>query len=224
MKKTILTPSLPAASFDELKKLATLLAPHVPMFQVDLVDGDFAPSRSWPFTEATDPRQTLEALQPLCELMPIEVDLMIMHPEEYLDVFAAVGVSSVVVHVGTTDAYDAIIDHARAHCYAIGLAVTNDVPTQALDPYISRIDFVQVMGIKTVGKQGQPFDPRTIATLTRLRVLYPDLPLVVDGAVNVDTIGALVAAGATRVAPGSAIAHAADPVAAYKQLSEILSQ
>ena len=219
-----ITPSLPAQSFDELNALASVLASYIPMFQVDIVDGEFVPLTSWPFLEEGDPKKLLLKLENLTALVPIEVDCMVMNPENYLDTFVSLRVASVIVHMRSTEAYDAIIDHARAHGYDIGFALTNDVPLAEIEPYIPRIDFVQVMGIAHVGKQGQPFDERTLSTLQALRSLYPELPLVVDGAVNRDTIQRLRDAGATRLAPGSAISKNGDPVNAYKQLSMLVAE
>ena len=77
------------------------------------------------------------------------------------------------------------------------------------------------MGIKTVGKQGQPFDSRTEKNIERIKNKYPDLTIAVDGAVNESTIPVLVAAGAIRLAPGSAITRAPDSAEAYKHLHEL---
>jgi pentose-5-phosphate-3-epimerase len=144
-----------------------------------------------------------------------------MHPEEYLDLFASLKVKRVVIHVGSTDAYALCISHARAHGYRIGLGIMNTTPRQVWDPLISQFDYVQVMGIAHIGVQGQPFDPETLNTVANVSSQYPLLEIAVDGAVNEHTIPVLRDAGVTRYAPGSAIAKAADPVAAYKQLADI---
>jgi pentose-5-phosphate-3-epimerase len=217
-----ITPSLPAQSFTEIKELATTLLGTIPMLQVDIVDGEFVPAVSWPFTEPRDACAELLNLQLLPPSLPLEMDCMVMRPELYLETFVSLSVANVIVHLGSTDAYDAIITHARTYRYQIGIALTNDRDLSELTPYIDRIDFVQVMGIAHVGKQGQPFDERTLTTLRTLRAAYPTLPLSVDGAVNSDTILKLRDAGATRFAPGSAIAKAADPVHAYKQLAHMI--
>lgn len=217
-----ITPSLPAQSFDELRTLAETLSHTVPMFQIDIVDGVFVPNVSWPFTEGGDPKEVLRSLATLPASLPLEVDCMIVHPETYLDLFVELGIASVIIHMGSTDEYDGIISHARTHGYQIGFAITNDARGEILNPYVAKIDFVQIMGIAHVGKQGEPFDTRTLSTLSTLRALYPTLPLVVDGAVNAETIVKLRDAGATRFAPGSAIAHSSDPLQSYKQLCVLL--
>ncbi len=217
-----ITPSLPAQSFEEIESLVQALKDVIPMFQIDIVDGAFAPTTSWPFTEKNNHRESFKKLAAFTAIVPIEIDCMVMHPEKYIHDFYEAGVKSVIVHMGSTTVYEDIILHARMHGYKIGLALTNDVQVSALAPFVSEIDFVQVMGIAHVGAQGQPFDTRTINTLTTLRRRYPRLPLVVDGAVNESTIVQLRDAGATRFAPGSAVAKHPDPVLAYKQLCVLI--
>ena len=219
-----ITPSLPAQTFEEISSLAKKLDGIAPMLQVDIVDGVFVPLRSWPFTNhAYDVHEELAKLSSLPQTLPLEIDCMVMHPEQYLDTLCALSAKSVIIHMRSTTAYHHIIMHARLHGYKIGFAITNDDDVRLLAPYICEIDFVQVMGIAHVGTQGQPFDRRTLTTLTQLRLAYPKLTLVVDGAVNADTILTLRDAGATRFAPGSYIAKATDPVIAYKHLCVLLN-
>ena len=85
------------------------------------------------------------------------------------------------------------------------------------------IDFVQLMGIKEVGRQGQPFAEETFARVKKLRSVYPELEIAIDGGVNQETIPGLAEAGASRLAPGSAIAKQADPKAAYLDLKKLLT-
>ncbi len=217
-----IVPSYPAPSFAELTRLFDTLKGVTDEVQVDMVDGAFAPSTSWPFTE-DDPAAALTELAPYTRDFTIEMDCMIEDPERWLDRFTALGIKRVVVHLGSTDAYEEIIEHARAHRYAIGLALTNDVPLAALDPFVERIDFVQLMGIREVGRQGRPFDEETVARAAKLRAHYPSLDIAVDGGVNERTIPPLLAAGVNRFAPGSDITTAADPAAAFRTLSALIS-
>ena len=143
---------------------------------------------------------------------------MILQPETYLDAFIEAGVKRVIIHMGSTTAYDAIIAHAHYHGYTLGFALINDEPLDLLYPYLDDIDYVQLMGIAHVGQQGQPFDERTLARVRTLRNQFPDLEIAVDGSVNQTTMTSLYAAGVNRFAPGSAISKAADPALAYKQL------
>lgn len=216
-----LVPSLPAESFAELSKIARLLEGVAAGFQVDIVDGVFVSATSWPFTEPSV-SNALEQLHELSSLFELEMDCMCMEPEQYLEQFVQLGVKRVVIHVGSTDAYPQCIAHAKGHGYKIGFAITNDSSREMLTQYVDQLDFVQVMGIKNVGMQGQEFDERTLDTIALLRKAYPRLEIAVDGGVNAATIRRLLQAGATRFAPGSAITQTADPALSYKQLSGMI--
>ncbi len=213
----LISPSLPAASFAELITLIKELDGTISLFQVDIVDGVFAPHVSWPFTE-DEPMHGLSDLRLLCATVPIEVDCMVDSPEQYLETILDAGVVSVILHWGSTKEYARSVERVRERGAQCGLAITNDALLTEVAALIPTFDFIQVMGIKTVGAQGQPFDERTLDTVTVLRSHFPLLPIVIDGAVNVDTIPRLKEAGATRFAPGSAIAQSSDPRASYEQL------
>lgn len=216
----LITPSLPPTSFRELAALVEALQGSASAIQVDIVDGVFAPHVSWPFTEG-DPGAALTLLQTLTPHIAIEVDCMVHEPERYLETLLACGVTSVIVHFGSTEAYGALSTSIRSVGCKAGLAVTNDTDLDSFAPLVPLFDFVQVMGIKQVGAQGQPFDERALSTVANLRQLFPSLPLVVDGAVNTETLPRLKAAGATRFAPGSAIAKSEDPKDSYLQLVKL---
>lgn len=218
--KQSLVPSLPAQSFEEIRVLLGSLQGLISGVQIDIVDGVFAPTPSWPFT-TNDHVAALRELTPYHDL-EIEMDCMCMHPEMYLDTFVEIGVKRVVIHAGSTTQYAECIAHARAHGYRIGFAIQNDTEKILCDTYIPQFDFVQVMGILHIGVQGQPFDVRTVATVGRLRKQYPSLEIAVDGGVNEETIPALLAAGVNRFAPGSAISRADDPGASYKHLLSLI--
>ena len=212
-----LLPSLPAKNFQEHLDLVRSIGGELDELQVDLVDGLFAPMVSWPCNEL-DPHEELMRLKEFPTYLKLEMDCMVYEPEQYLNVFIELNVSKVIIHFGSTKYYRAIIKKLHGYDIEVGLAFTNDVVINELRELIEQFDFVQVMGIKSVGSQGQPFDQRTLKTIKIIRTSYPDMTIAVDGAVNHETIPLLRGAGANRFAPGSAIAAAADPQAAYRAL------
>lgn len=211
-----IVPSYPAQNWTALQQLLEVLSGTAGGFQIDIVDGIFATPASWPFVDSETP--DFKELKTYTQMYEIEIDCMVMSPERFLDMFVAVGIQRVVIHYGSTEKWTEIIAHAAKHDYVVSLAVTNDVPYEDFSPLLTDVSDVQVMGVASVGQQGQPFDERTIATISRLKSDYPEIDIAVDGSVNLKTITKLCNAGATRLAPGSAISQAADPIAAYKQL------
>lgn len=215
-----LVPSLPAQTWDELFTLWETFQGALPELQIDIVDGVFAPFLSWPFSD----QEGVSALARARLFAPteLEIDCMCMHPEKLLELFRSISAERVVIHAESTDAYEACLAHRRLHGYRMGFGIKNTTPQELVDTYVPLFDYVQVMGIATIGAQGQPFDERTLDTVASLRAQYPDLEIAVDGAVNAETIPRLLNAGANRFAPGSAIAKANDPREAYKQLSALI--
>lgn len=220
-KKVSIVPSIPPKSFQEVKHVLELFKGVSSGIQVDIVDGVFVPHISWPFTEL-DVEEALLSLSTYAHDFEIEVDCMCMHPESYLDVFREIGVARVIVHEGTTDAYEVCIRDAKSHGYKIGLGILNSTSRDFLALYADTIDFVQVMGIAHIGIQGQPFDMRTLDTVAYIHATYPHLEIAVDGAVNTETIVRLKEVGVSRFAPGSAVVKTTDPVSSYKQLQAML--
>ena len=152
-----------------------------------------------------------------------EFDLMLEHPEREVEQCIALGASRIVVHaqnVGAREALEAL-QGSRDGEFAIatGLALQSHDSPEAMEPFMGLYDFVQVMGIDHIGKQGEPPDPhgKAVELVQRLRNIYPTLQIQVDGAVA-PKIKEYVAAGATRLVVGSAILTAEDPRAVYNAL------
>lgn len=220
--KTVIVPSLPAASFTELENLVFALQGEIDEIQVDIVDGQFVAAKSWPFSEA-NPTAELHKLATLNKEVSIEMDCMVRSPEQYFDIFSELGIKKVVLHFGSTPDLRAAIDRLKEKNIAVGLAFTNDIPLGNIEPFIALIDYVQLMGIKVVGQQGQPFDERTLTTVKTLRVKHPNLTIAVDGSVNEVTIVALRDAGVNRFLPGSAVAKSQDPKSSLANLNLLVA-
>lgn len=221
-------PSLPAQNFAALEALGHAIAPVASEIQIDLVDGQFVPALSWPFTEMIEEArgfaETIEKIHTIPSHLAREFDCMVVEPFQYLETLAALKPARIIIHYGSTGEYTQCIAHARAHGYQIGIAVLPTIELEEVVSLIAHFDYVQVMGIERVGSQGQPFAPQTLPLIATLRATFPEKEIAVDGAVNAETIPALIAAGATRLAPGSAVAKAADPAAAYTALCALSAQ
>jgi len=214
-------PSFPAPDVTSLMKVLDALVGVSSEFQIDVVDGNFAAPVSWPFvTNISDIKQ----LQSYAAKYLIEFDCMVSEPQQYFDQLAVLDPERVIIHWGSASDLTATANAARAAGWMVGLAITNDAPMYEVLQVLDQFDYVQVMGIAVVGVQGQPFDERTIGTIALLRSQDSELEIAVDGSVNQETIPALVAAGATRLAPGSAITKADDSAAAYEQLLALANQ
>jgi len=199
--------------------VATLDDAAAPSLQIDLVDGVYVEAISWPFNGTGMDTEALALFTEIGQAHRVEVDLMVTEPERYIPELAAAGVSRVVVHLKSTEELDQILKEKGK--VAIGIAIDRSDTVTALAPYAAHIDFVQCMGIATIGLQGQPFDDRVLQQIKEVRAAFPDLEVSVDGGVTMFTLPLLKAAGATRFVAGSAILAAADPLIAHAELSRL---
>lgn len=219
-------PAILPASFKELQEGLERLRGVAKHIQIDVVDGSFAKGKTWPYRDTHTFEKIVEQEYgiPFWEEFDFEFDLMIGNPVTEVQKYVHAGASRIIVHAGSTNVEEALQtlvdlrEDGGAFSVGAGVALLPDAQPEALEPFEAQFDFVQVMGINHIGRQGEPFEQKALYLLERLRRRYPELPLQVDGGVTMETARALVQAGATRLVSGSAIMKAKDPKAAYQAL------
>ena len=206
---------IPASEAVLIKQLERLsFSPEV---HVDVVDGKFTPSVSWPCSPSGDPMQVKDA----ADRFTLEVDLMVEDPLVPAADWITAGADMLVFHVETLslDNFKSIAEYTHV---TIGVTCHGDTPIATLLEYAAFADYIQLMGIKQIGAQGQPFDESVLETIATVKASYPSKPLTVDGSVNLNTIERIVAAGANRVIVGSAVTLQDDPQAAHQALQAVI--
>ena len=228
-------PAIMPDSYDDLLAKAGKVRALVPLAQIDIMDGAFVKSKSWPYATGGVKRdENFVALtaqdegMPLWEELDYEIDLMIGEPEKHIDEWLPLGASRLIFHIEAIKDHDLFWGHdifkegARdingEKVIQVGLAINPDTPLELILPHVEKIEFVQCMGIAKIGYQGQPFDERVLEYINRLRVQFPNLPISVDGGVNLDSAPLLRAAGANRLVAGSAIFGAENAADAIREL------
>ena len=184
-------------------------------FHLDVTDGNFVPSVSWPYEPIGEPM----AVKPHTDKYTLEVDLMVCDPIKAARAWIKAGADMLVFHVETID-LASFIDFADHERVSVGISFSGDTPLEAIFPYLKYADYVQMMGIHVIGEQGQPFDT---SALGKIKALDPLIPISVDGSINKDTIVDVVKAGADRLIVGSAIVKQEDPEAAYRHLCSLIN-
>lgn len=187
--------------------------------QVDIVDGIFVPHTSWPYAFG----DTVDALSAFTHDLALEIDLMVHEPETVIEDYLRAGVKRVVVHLEAVKALAIIVSLKQKYPFLLGFSIGNDTPLEILQDVVGYADYVQLMGIASIGAQGRSFDTRVIDRIRAVRHAHGTLPISIDGSVNTATIGALVDAGADRLVSGSAILGAEDPQSAYETLAHLAS-
>ena len=167
---------------------------------LDVMDGHFVEN-------ITMGPVVVEALRPHSTL-PYHSHLMISRPLRYVRAFAQAGSDIVIFHLEADDDPVDVIDAIRGLGRGVGLALNPETPAEAAHPFLERIDLLLVMTVNP-GWGGQPFMTEVLPKLAALRAEAVarglDLPIGVDGGVNLETIGPAHAAGGDVLVAGKAL-------------------
>lgn len=214
-----IVPAIIPKTFKDLEETCAQISAFTHEVQVDIVDGNFVPFSSWPYDETG----SISDLKSLTEEFLIEMDLMIQQPEETVEEYLKAGVRRIVIHLESTESVRKISQLKHNYDFRLGLSLNNDTDIQNLYEVIEYADYVQVMGIKDIGSQGQPFDTRVLDRIQDLKKKFSRLMVSIDGSVNHETLLDIVKAGVDRCAVGSAILKSENMDEAYFEMERIFT-
>ena len=206
----LIAPSILAADFLHLSKDVETVNACADIFHLDIMDGSFVPNISFGFP-------VVEAIAREAR-KPMDVHLMIVHPEKYVERFAKAGAAMISFHYeAAQDESDAVIDLIHSFNVKAGIVINPDCPVEAIFPYLGKVDYVLLMSV-FAGFGGQRFIE---ATYDRIRAVKAELVRIgspalveVDGGVSPANAAALREAGVDILVAGSAVFRAEDPAAA----------
>ena len=229
-----ITPAILEKNFDEIKNKLAFLSGRIKCVQIDFCDGVFVPSQTWPFASGGLQDVNFKKIINEEEGMPywqdfdFEFDMMVMDAVENFDIYMKLGPKRIIFHLkaqkNPTEFEEFLegLDPYVRDSVEIGLAILPNTDLSTLASLVSKVDFVQCMGIDKIGFQGQSFNPKTLENIKFLKKEFPGLPVAVDGSVNLDTAGDILAAGADRLGVGSAIWKAPDLIDALEKFQSLL--
>jgi ribulose-phosphate 3-epimerase len=213
-KEIEIIPTVMPEDHDDFVEKINRVYHYVDTIQIDVMDGQFVPSKSWPYKKDTDIYWEKYVNQdeglPHWDKINFEVDLMVKDQIAEAKKWISAGVSRVICHVEALkeDEYENFLQLKEDFAVEIYLALVPETPSEILDQFLDKIDGVQFMGINKIGYQGQDFAEEVLEKIADLRSKKPDIPIGVDGGVSFDTAKRLVDAGATALASGSTIFNA----------------
>ncbi len=226
MKSIRIAPSLlaadPARLKDEIQKVE---AAGADMLHVDVMDAHFVPNLAF----GTD---TFDAIRKISRL-PIDLHLMIMQPERYVERFADAGADSITFHAEALahdyarkykergwamqlvckDFYDRArldrtIEAIRAKGKKVAVAINPDTEAEVVE-FADRVDMILAMTVWP-GFGGQKFIESVIPKVARLRKMAPHADIEVDGGVDLSNVERAAAAGANVLVAGTSVFHSPD--------------
>jgi ribulose-phosphate 3-epimerase len=209
-----IAPSLLSADFAALgEAIAVAERGGADLIHVDVMDGHFVPN-------ITIGPPVVKALKRIARL-PLDVHLMIEHPDRYVEAFVAAGAASVAVHAEAAVHLHRTMHLIKSLGAKAGVALNPATPVAALEQIAGDVDYVLVMTVNP-GFGGQTFIPRSASKVRAVRDLLDRegsrAPIEVDGGIDVRTAPGIVAAGADILVAGNAVFGAPDPERAIRDL------
>ena len=207
-------PSILSADFAHLARdIAAAERGGADLIHVDVMDGHFVPN-------LTIGPPVVKAIKKAASV-PLDVHLMIEDPDRYIEAFADAGASYLSVHVEVLPHLHRTIAAIKARGLKAGAVLNPSTPVVMLENVAGDVDYVLVMSVNP-GFSGQSFIPRSIEKIRAVRALLAaagnQAPIEVDGGVDLNTVGAVVAAGADMLVAGQAVFGTADPESAVREL------
>jgi ribulose-phosphate 3-epimerase len=232
---SLVVPAVLPSSLEELKEKLALFAriASVSRIQIDVVDGHFVTPASWPYSaKATQdtPYPELETMVQKGEMLPrldsieYEIDLMCLDAAGAAAAWLALGATRLTFHAETaTDLPQQLVATRKQYgsVVSFGLALNIASDLALIEPCLDDIEYVQFMGIAKIGRQGQPFDRRVFEKIHVFRNRHPNIPVQVDGGIQLASARQLVALGVSNLVIGSGILKASNPAAAVAAFEDL---
>lgn len=217
MRKPIIAPSVLSANFarleDEIRMLNDSAADWI---HLDIMDGVFVPNISFglPVTEAIG----------RIAQKPLDVHLMIVQPERYVEAFQKAGASVISVHAEACTHLHRVIHQIKSMGIKAGVAINPHTPVRILENVIAETDVVCLMSVNP-GFGGQRFIENTYRKITELKALIIEAEsralIEIDGGVNRENARKLMETGADILVAGNFVFSAENPAEIIRQLKEM---
>ena len=215
--KHLIAPSVLAADFSNLKKDFDMVnQSNADWFHVDVMDGRFVPNISF----GMDIVKTMKGIAE----KPLDVHLMIVEPDKYLEDFRNAGADVLTVHYEACTHLHRTLGYIKELGAKAGVAVNPHTPVELLDDVLETADMVCIMSVNP-GFGGQKFIYQTLSKIRRLKERITERNLntliEIDGGVGLQNAEEILKAGADVLVAGSSVFKSEDPIDTIDRLKNI---
>ena len=215
----MIAPSMLACDFGNLQSEINLVNnSKADWFHIDVMDGVFVPNISFG-------TPVMKILQKFAK-KPLDVHLMIINPDDYIEKFAELGSEILTVHYEACDPLHRTVQNIKSFNMKAGVAINPHTPVSSLESIISELDLVCLMSVNP-GFGGQSFIHNTFQKIRDLKILiekYNSQALIeIDGGVNSKNAKKLSAEGADILVAGSFVFNSENPKKTIEDLSAIIN-
>ncbi len=213
----LIAPSILSADFSKLREEVEMInSSNADWFHVDVMDGVFVPNISFGFPVIKQVKKYAKK--------PLDVHLMIVQPERYVQEFKDAGADILTVHLEASPHLDRTLQLIKAAGMQAGVAINPHTAINQLEDIITDIDLVCLMSVNP-GFGGQKFIPGTFSKLEKLRKLIDSTGskarIEIDGGVGSGNAAELIKAGADVLVAGNFVFSSANPVETIALLKKI---
>jgi ribulose-phosphate 3-epimerase len=229
-----ITPAILEKNFNEIKNKLTALRGSVKCVQIDVCDGVFVPSQSWPFSfggfDDYDFRKIIneEEGMPFWEDFDFEFDLMVADAVENFDLYMKLGPKRMIFHLGAQKNIDEFehflegLDMYIRDMVEIGLAFKPNDDLAIVSRLSGKVDFLHCMGSDRIGFQGEKFSEKALENIKFFKKNLPGIIISVDIGINLENVESILNAGADRLAVGSSIWKTSDPIGTLQSFQNLV--